>query len=192
MLAVMPAFEVLDARTVRREDGATFDVLDAIDALPWVHQLCPLMPHEYAVLFKSPELSWHAVEAMVRWSPDSYRAFFRGYQSPNRYWEAPDGLRYWRTGMMLNRCVPTSVEPLRRVDDGAKRIPGWNGPPWAPPDGSGWYVQDAKGRWWPRFEGTNLKPCKACAHPPKDLVIPPRAGSNAELRGETPAGRAAP
>ena len=40
---------------------------------------------------------------------------FLGYQSPNRYWEAPDGRRYWLTFYMINRCWPDSVEPLRRV-----------------------------------------------------------------------------
>src|SRR5439155_2487926 len=104
----------------------------------WVHQLCPLMPHDYVVLFKSPEIAWRVLETMVAKSSHSYRAYFRGYPSPNLYWEAPDGLRYWRTGMMLNRCEPDSVEPLRKVADGAKRIADWDGPPWAP-NASGLY-----------------------------------------------------
>lgn len=161
MLRVMPPLHVVDARTVHADDGREFDVLDAIGALPWVQQLCPLMPHEYAVLFKSPEWAWAALEAMVRWSPDSYRAYFRGYQTPNRYWVAPDGLRYWRTGMMLNRCTLDSVEPPRRVDEGAKPIKDWDGPPYAP-NGSGLYLKRANGRWLPRLEGTNLEPCRYC------------------------------
>ena len=51
-----------------------------------------------AILSRSPEGAWYVVEAMIRLSPNRYRAFFRGYQSANRYWEAPDGMRYWRGG----------------------------------------------------------------------------------------------
>lgn len=36
-------------RMVRAEGGVEYDVLAAIDALPWVSQLCPLMPHQYVV-----------------------------------------------------------------------------------------------------------------------------------------------
>lgn len=165
MLPAMPSFEIVDSRTVRAEDGSHSDVLEAIEALPWVHQLCPLMPHDYAVLFRSPESAWFALEAMVRWSPDSYRAYFRGYQTTNRYWDAPDGMRYWRTRFELNRCKPESVEPLRRRDEGAKPIRDWEGPPWAP-DGSGLYAKEPDGKWWPRFEGTDMKPCRACQRPP--------------------------
>lgn len=160
-------FEIADARTVIGEDGVKYDILKAIDALHWVHQLCPLMPHDYAVLFKSPHASWLAVDWMLGHSADSYRAYFRGYPRPNRYWDGPDGMRYWRTGMMLNRCEPDSVEPLRLVADGAAPIKDWDGPPWAP-NHSRLYTKEADGKWWPRFSGTDLKPCKACvnkAHP---------------------------
>ena len=54
----------------------------------------------------------------------TYRAYFRGYQSPMRYWEAPDGRRYWLK-FMINRCWPDSVERLRRVDEGATAITDW-------------------------------------------------------------------
>ena len=73
------ALGFIDTRTVRAEDGSEHDVIQAIGQLPWVDQLCPLMPHQYAVLFKSPDLAWRVLEAMIRWSPDSYRAYFRGY-----------------------------------------------------------------------------------------------------------------
>jgi hypothetical protein len=125
-------FELVDGRTVRDEDGIEYDVLDAINALPWKRQLCPVMGHEYAILSRSPTDAWFALEAMVRLNPDSYRAFFRGYPRPNRYWDAPDGLRYWRGRFELDRCNPDSVEPPRRVDDGAKASKDWDGPPWAP------------------------------------------------------------
>lgn len=108
-------------------DGRPFEVIDIVEAiaeLPWVDQTCPLMPHQYAVLAKSPEWAWFALDAMVAKHPDSYRAYFRGYPTPNRYWEAPDGLRYWRTFTTMNRCTLDSVEP-RRVDQGAKLIKDW-------------------------------------------------------------------
>lgn len=160
----MPAaFQIIDSRTVRGEDGRIHDVLEAIDALPWVRQLCPQMPHEYAVSFKSPDWAWNVVNVMVSSrNPDTYRAYFRGYQTPNRYWAAPDGLRYWRT-RELNRCEPHSVEPPRRVDEGAKPIKDWDGPPWAP-NSIGLYERDVKGRWWPTAAALagGYQPCKAC------------------------------
>lgn len=161
MASTVPVFLPVDGRRLRADDGAVVDVLDAVAALPWVDQLCPLMPHQYAVLRRSPEWAWFALDAMVRSSPESYLAYFRGYQSPNRYWEGPDGLRYWRTRFELNRCTLDSVEPPRRVDDGAKPIREWVGPPHAP-NRAGLYARDAEGKWWPRFEGTDMKPCRGC------------------------------
>ncbi len=72
--------EYLDERTLRGADGARYDVLEAVQQLPWVRQLCPFMPHEYAILRNSPEQAWFVVESMIRLSPNSHRAFFRGYQ----------------------------------------------------------------------------------------------------------------
>ena len=72
-------------------------MLDAIGALPWTAQLCPLMRHEYTIWEQGPEWAWNVLSAMLlARNPDSFRAYFRGYQSANRYWDAPDGLRYWR------------------------------------------------------------------------------------------------
>lgn len=165
-----PRYEFVDARTLRASDGSLVDVFDAIDALPWVQQLCPFMRHEYAITSKSPPWAWYALEAMIRLHPDSYKAYFRGYPYPNRYWEGPDGLRYWRGKFEIDRATPDSVEPPRRVDGGAKPIKGWDGPPWAP-DGIGLYVRDSKGKWWPRFVGTELEPCRACRKPPPEVAI---------------------
>ena len=88
----------------------------------------------------------------IRYHPQAYNAYFRGYRSPMRYLELADGRRYWRTVLygthMLNRCTLDSMEPPRRVDQGAKTIP-WEGPPWAP-SGSCWppgYEEVAPGRW---------------------------------------------
>jgi len=157
-----PKFEFVDATTVRGSDGKSVSVLDAISALPWVDQLCPFMPHQYAINGRSPEWAWYALESMIRLNPESYRAFFRGYPSANKYWDAPDGLRYWRGRFEIDRCEPDSVEPPRRVDAGAKPIKDWEGPPWSP-NGSGLYVRDAKGRWRANFGGTELEPCRWCA-----------------------------
>lgn len=134
-------------------------MLEVIDLLPWVDQLCQFMPHQYAVLRKSPEWAWYALDAAIRESPDSYRAYFRGYRSPNLYWHGPDGMRYWRTRFELNRCRSDSVDPLRRVDDGAVPATDWDGPPWAP-SRIGLYQPSADGRWWPQFEGTDYQPCR--------------------------------
>lgn len=153
----MQPFEVIDARSVRASGGADVWVLEAIDALPWVNQLCPLMPHQYAVLRKSPEWAWFALDAMIRQSPESYRAYFRGYRTPNLYWDGPDGMRYWRTRFELNRCAPDSVEPPRRVAAGSRPIAGWVGPPWAP-NGSALYVQEHDGRWRPKSKE------RGCSH----------------------------
>ena len=139
------------------------DILNAIAALPWVDQLCPLMRHQYAVRRRSPLSAWEALDAMIRDSPDSYLAYFRGYQRPNRYWDGPDGLRYWRTRFELNRCTPDSVEPPPRVDEGAQPIPDWVGPPHAP-NCSNLYERDAGGRWLPgrRFFDAGYGPCRGC------------------------------
>ena len=79
---------------------------DAIAALPWVDQLCPLMRHQYAVVRKSPAWAWYALDATVRDSPDSYLAYFRGYQRPNRYWDG--------TGRPALLAHPLRVQPMHR------------------------------------------------------------------------------
>jgi hypothetical protein len=182
-------FEVVDAHTVRDEDGREYNVLQAIAALPWVSQLCPVMPHQYVVFSKSDPVAYSVLEAMVgSGNRESYRAYFRGYQSPNRCWEAPDGLRYWATRFMLNRCTPDSVEPLRRVDAGAKAIRDWDGPPYAP-NGSGIYQRAADGRWWPTQAAlaSGYQPCKACQRRPRTLgrrvVQPDGRATSVGLRG---------
>jgi hypothetical protein len=165
-------FEYVDERTLRARDGSLHDVLDAVEQLPWVRQWCPFMPHEYAILRNSPEEAWFIVEAMIRKSPRSYRAFFRGSQSTNRYWEAPDGRRYWRSRFELDRWDASDVEGLRRRDDGAHAIKDWDGPRWAP-NRCGYYIERKPGRWWPtaKFFAEGYEPCKACQRRPRDLPI---------------------
>ena len=96
-------------------------------------------------------------------NPDSFRAYFRGYQSANRYWDAPDGLRYWRGSKFeIDRGQPDDAG-LRRVAEGAKAAKDWDGPPFAP-DGIGLYEQDEKGRWWPTEAAlaSGYQPCPSC------------------------------
>ncbi len=160
----LTTLEIIDSRTVRDEDGRDHDVLASMNALPWVRQLCPQMPHEYAHKRESDQLAYAVVERMLKASnPDSYRAYFRGYPTPNRYWEAPDGRRYWLTKFMINRCWPDSIERLRRVDEGAKAITDWDGPPWAP-NGIGLYERGAGSTWWPTEAALadGYQPCRAC------------------------------
>ncbi len=166
----MAGFEIVDDHTVAGADGRTHDVLEAIEGLPWVDQLCPLMPHQYAHQSKADPLAYGVVEHMLKAAnPDTYRAYFRGYRSPNRYWDAPDGQRYWLTRMMINRCRPDSVEPLRLVSEGAGPAPDWDGPPWAP-SGIGIYEPDGKGTWWPTEAAiaNGFEPCRACRRKPVD------------------------
>jgi len=92
----MARVEIVDEHTVVVADGRRHDALEAIAELPWVGQLCPLMPHQYAHLSKSDPLTYRVVQHMLKAAnPQTFRAYFRGYRSPNRYWEAPDGQRYW-------------------------------------------------------------------------------------------------
>jgi hypothetical protein len=94
-------------------------------------------------------------------NPDSFKAYFRGYPSANRYWDAPDGLRYWRGGFEIDRGQPDGVG--QRVMPGAKPANDWDGPAFAP-DGIGLYDQDAKGRWWPTEAAlaSGYQPCRSC------------------------------
>jgi len=156
-------YVIVDARTVRGPDRREHDVLDAIRALPWRPQLCPLMRHEYSIWGQGPEWAWNVLSTMLlARNPASFRAYFRGYPSANRYWDAPDGLRYWRGRFEIDRGQPDGVG-LRRLDHGAKRVEDWDGPPWAP-DGIGLYDRDEKGRWWPTEAAldSGYLPCASC------------------------------
>lgn len=158
-----PGHVIVGARAVRAPDGQTYDVLEAIEALPWTAQLCPLMRHEYTIWGSGPEWAWNVLSSMLTASnPASFRAYFRGYQSANRYWDAPDGLRYWRGRFEIDRGQPDD-SGLRRVDAGAKPATAWAGPAHAP-DGIGLYEQDEKRRWWPTEAAlvAGYQPCRSC------------------------------
>lgn len=179
-------------------DGA---VRDAIERLPWRSALPAdgMPPHQYVILGKSPEDAWDVLAARVHEDPDSYDAYFRGYLWPMHYWEF-EGHRYWRTSgrgptHMLNRCTLASVEPPRRVDEGAEPI-DWHGPPWAP-DGTPWppgYVPGPgpahmRGQVYRAEEDPRAgfrcvacgitywlyepaRPCPRCGQPPDPVTVP--------------------
>jgi hypothetical protein len=112
-------------------------VREAIEALPWRTALpADGMPaHQYVILGKCPTEAWDVLAKVVREHPESYDAYFRGYPWPMHYWEF-EGYRFWRTSgkgstYMLNRCTLDSVEPPRRVDEGATPAQAWTGLPWA-------------------------------------------------------------
>ena len=171
-----PARELayVDEQTLSGPKGKTYSVLEAIDQLPWVRQWCPFMPHEYSILGKSPEQAWYVLESMIRLSPKSYRAFFRGYQSANKYWEAPDGRRYWRGRFEIDRWDAADTTGLHRRDEGAHAIKDWNGPPHAP-NGAGYYVRGSDGKWWPseKFFADGFEACRGCRRPPADVPSGP-------------------
>jgi hypothetical protein len=166
----------IDERTVE-VDSRAIDIVEAAAALPWIRQLCPFMPHEYVVLSQSPLAAFSAIEAMVRLSPASYRGYFRAYSRPLRYWDGPDGNRYWMTGWgrgrMVNRAAHAQ-DPPRRVDQGARPEVHSDGPPWAPP-GSDVYAQAPNGKWWPTKEAieNGFRPCRACQRGNPWLKTPP-------------------
>jgi hypothetical protein len=137
-------------RIVNADTGEVYDVAAVAARLPWrmeggrAPRPQPTMPrHEYIVRGRCDDGDWDVLYFAVQKHPGSYRAYFRGYLSPMRYWELGDGYRYWVTAIrgvvMLNRCTLDSVEPPRRVDEGAKPrrdwdalVPYWPEGYWAP------------------------------------------------------------
>ena len=144
---------LLDGDNVVDPDGTRHGIEWAIGQLPWRDALPGggMPAHQYIVIGQATQPAADVLSCTIRDHPDSFDAYFRGYQRPMRYLELGDR-RYWRTSLhgthMLNRCTLDSVEPPRRVADGAGPIP-WVGPPWAP-NGSPWppgYVPVANGNW---------------------------------------------
>jgi hypothetical protein len=170
-------FVIVDSGTVRGPDGQKYGVLDAIEALRWTPQLCPLMRHEYTIWKKPdgpewPEWAWNVLSAMLlARNPDSFRAYYRGYPNANRYWDAPDGLRYWRSRFEIDRGQPDGVGQ-RRVSDGGKRGNAWDGPRHAP-SGIGLYDEAENGGWWPTYAAlaAGYLPCRSCAQTSRRAAI---------------------
>jgi hypothetical protein len=146
--------------------------VEAIEALAWRWALPGggMPAHQY-VIFQPGEPAAEVLLSELRDRPEAYDAYFRGYQRPMRYLEI-GGWRYWRTSSrlfgrlahMLNRCTLDSVEPPRRVDQGAQPLP-WDGPPWAP-NGSAWppgYIEERPGQWvYHRDPDPRMRACDAC------------------------------
>jgi hypothetical protein len=157
------------------------------------------MRHEYTIFGKGPEWAWNVLSAMLgAANPDSFRAYFRGYQSANRYWDAPDGLRYWRGRFEIDRGQADDAG-LRRVDAGGSRAEEWAGPLHAP-DGIGLYEQDERGRWWPTQAAlaAGYLPCRSCeqtgrkaaiAATPRDPIGAAALIAAAQERSKTERGR---
>lgn len=134
-------------------DGNRYSFDWAIERLQWRDALPGggMPAHQYVVINDESQAMADVLSRVIAAHPDSFDAYFRGYQKPMRYLELA-GLRYWRTSLhgtqMLNRCTLDSVEPPRRVADGAGPLE-WDGPPWAL-NGSPWppgYAEDEHGRW---------------------------------------------
>lgn len=103
-----------DRDSVILPDGSDLAMTDAIARLSWQPMLCPTMPHSYVVSTWSSldRSAFDAILAMIRHSPDTVLAYWRGYQSLNRYWRGPNGFRYWTTP----GSAPGSTV-LNRTDD---------------------------------------------------------------------------
>jgi hypothetical protein len=161
-----------DRNSVLLSDGSVLRIADAIDRLEWQPMLCPTMPHAYVVsTWRSLDRSaFDAILEMIRHSPDTVGAYWRGYQRPTRYWHGPNGFRYWTTPgyeagfILLNRT--NDVDDTRPVKLGGEPITGWVGCPWEPQgDGPRIYerVEGLDG-WWPTAaalaDGYQL--CRSC------------------------------
>jgi hypothetical protein len=145
--------ELRSEKVVNSDTGEEYNVAAVAARLPWRAQQTgksswedypPYMPpHEFVVLGKCDYADWYVLYFACMKHPASYWAYFRDYPSRMRYWELGDDYRYWPTAlrgvMMLNRCTLDSVEPPRRVDQGARPIKpkNWGAPPWLP-QGNGW------------------------------------------------------
>ena len=136
--------------------GKVYDLHEAAERIPWITAKQYPPPHQYAILERTPRPHWHVLNCAIQKHPDSYLAYFRGYQRPMRYWEFEER-RYWRSASrnpygvthMLNRCLLTDVEAPRRVDQGAKPILDWDGPPWELPGGKWpeWFTLGSDGKY---------------------------------------------
>jgi hypothetical protein len=161
-----------DARSVVMADGSVLAMSDAIDRLSWQPMLCPTMPHEYVVSSwgSLDREAFDAILAMIRQSPDTVLAYWRGYQWPNRYWHGPNGYRYWTTpgyaagSVVLNRT--DDVDDTRPLSSGGKPIRDWTGCPWEPQSNGARTYERVEGPegWWPSAAAlaAGYQPCRSC------------------------------
>ena len=142
-LALAPeGYAAIDVRS-----GELHELSQLAARLPWRDSVLapqePRMPaHQYVVVERTVLEDCRVLEFIIDHHPETYAAYFRGYQHPTRYLEV-GWLRYWRTRLnktsFVNRARLDSCEPPRRVDQGARPIPPeeWAAKPWFP-QGSGY------------------------------------------------------
>jgi len=131
--------------------GKLHEFAELADKLRWrwieviPDELRQMPPHQYVDGHKlRPEEVPVArmLEFVIAYHPESYLAYFRGYQQHNRYLEIGDGWRYWRASFGTScphRQRLDACEPPWRLDEGARPIPPeeWGAEPsW--PQGSGY------------------------------------------------------
>ena len=166
-----------DPQHVLLADGSVLAIGEAIGPLEWQPMLCPTMPHEYTVsTWRSLDRSaFDAILEMLRHSPDTVLAYWRGYQRPTRYWHGPNGFRYWTNpgygpgSVVINRT--DDVSDTRPVALGGEPIRDWIGCPWEPQGPGPRIYERVEGLegWWPSAKaiGTGYKPCRACRQRPE-------------------------
>ena len=166
----MREFKYVDERTLRGADGTLHDVLGAIDELPWTRQWCPFMPHEYAILRRSPEQAWYLLEAMIALSPSAIGRSSAAISQPTGTGKllmedaigAPDSRS--TAGMPLTRPISDAETKARTpsrtgtVRTGRPTVPATTFTP-------------LDGKWWPspKFFAEGYDPCRACRKPPAGL-----------------------
>ena len=92
-------FKFQDGKVVD-DAGNIYDVHEAAERIPWVTARQYPPPHQYVILNRCPKIDWEVLNCAISKHPDSYQAYFRGYQKPMRYWEF-EGRRYWRSARAL-------------------------------------------------------------------------------------------
>ncbi|MBD0330653.1 MAG: hypothetical protein ICV64_11195 [Thermoleophilia bacterium] len=169
-----PALDGYAATDTATGKGREFPEL--ADKLPWRWIDSPpheprMPPHQYVDGYKltRDELPMaRMLESVIDHHPESYLAYFRGYQQYNRYLEIGDGWRYWRA-FFGGRSFPhrqrlDASERPRRVDECARPIPpdvwGAKYPFW--PQGSGYGEWKREGGKW-NFHREDPPP----PHPPE-------------------------
>ena len=146
-IALAPhGYAAIDAATGKRHEFA-----DLANKLRWrwndfiPGERCQMPPHQYVDghTLRPDEIPVaRMLEFVIDHHPESYLAYFRGYQQHNRYLEIGDGWRYWR--VWLGASCPhrqrlDASETPRRLDEGARPIPPeeWGAEHWWP-QGSGY------------------------------------------------------
>ena len=104
-----------DAQVSNKDTGEVYDVAAAAARLPWVDFHWGggrgMPRHQFVALGKAHDRAWDALDDrawdvldfVIRKHPDSYRAYFRGYQYQMRYWELGNW-RYWRMSWRAFGC----------------------------------------------------------------------------------------